>query len=397
MKRDLDSVLKQALSPETEPDPRLNQNILYRAEEMEAMKKKRKNRIPAAVLASAATLVIGSAAVMAAARYLTPGQIAERHEDRKLMEAFQGEDALLVNETQEYAGYRVTLLGAVSGKSISEYLPEDDQGRVEDDRFYAAVAIERADGTPMPETSEEAYGEEPFYVSPYIRGLEPWNYGLMNMGGGYSEFVEEGIQYRLLDMENIEYFADRGLYIGVSSGTFYDNDAYRFDEATGEITRNESYDKVNALFDLPLDPAKGDPAKAEEFLKSLEEEQNSEEEAPEMDEKDLEVEAWVEAFAAELSQGKIREDAEVIESTVQICKPESDGTEEYAPYAYDLGEEGGGSGVVFLDAAFPDRKPGSAAVVGYSYSEEGLKSLRVDVAALNEDGTVTFAVYRPKE
>ena len=61
------------------------------------MKKKRKSKIPAAVLAAAATLVIGSAVVVAAARYLTPGQIAERHEDQKLTEAFQGEDAVLVS------------------------------------------------------------------------------------------------------------------------------------------------------------------------------------------------------------------------------------------------------------------------------------------------------------
>lgn len=393
MKRDLDPVLKHALSPEEEPDAWLNQNILYRAEEMEAMKKKRKSKIPAAVLASAATLVIGSAVVVAAARYLTPGQIAERHEDQKLTEAFQGEDAVLVNETQEYAGYRVTLLGAVSGKAISEYLPEDDKGRVEDDRFYAAVAIERADGVPMPDTSEDAYGENPFYVSPYIKGLEPWNYSLMNMGGGYSEFVEGGVQYRLLDMENIEYFADRGLYIGVSSGTFYDSDAYRFDETTGEIARNEAYDKVNALFPLPLDPAKGDPAKAEDFLKSMEEEAGSEEPV-ERNEADLAVEAWLQAFEAELSQGRIKEDAERIESTVQICKSGGGGT---ADYSYDLGDEGNGRGVIFLDESFPDKKPGSMAVIGYSYSDGELESLLVDVATLNEDGTVTFALYRPKK
>ena len=111
------------------------------------------------------------------------------------MDAFQGKDAVSVNESQEYGGYRVTLLGAVSGKNISEYLETDDQGQVEDDRFYAAVAIERTDGTPMPDTRDDAYGEEPFYVSPYIKGLEPWNYGLMTMGGGYSEFVRDGIQY----------------------------------------------------------------------------------------------------------------------------------------------------------------------------------------------------------
>lgn len=395
MKKEFDRILKQALSPTREPDAWLNQNILYQAEEMANMEKtakKRKGRVSAAVMAAAVTLVIGSAAVVAAARYLTPGQIAQRHEDQKLVEAFQGKDAVLVNETQEYAGFRVTLLGAVSGKNISEYLVEDNMGQVEDDRFYAAVAIERADGSPMPDVSDEAYGEESFYVSPYIQGLEPWNYGLMNMGGGYSEFVQDGIQYRLLDMENIEYFADRGLYIGVSSGTFYDSEAYLFDPESGEITRNEAYDKVNALFDLPLDPAKGDPAAAEAFLKSMEEEAN--EDTPmEMDEQDLEVEAWVEAFEAELKEGRIKADAERIESTVQVCKPNADST---ADYSYDLGDDGSGSGVIFIDECFPDKKPGSMAVNGYSYSDGGLEDLLVDVVTLNEDGSVTFALYRVK-
>ena len=392
MKKDLDHILKQALTPQEEPGEWLNQNILYRAEEMADMRKRKKNRIPAAIAAAAFTLVIGSAAVVAAARYLSPGQVAQELEDGKLMNAFQGEDAVLVNETQEYAGYRVTLLGAVSGKNISEYLSTDDQGQVESDRFYAAVAIERADGTPMPDTSDDAYGEEPFYVSPYIKGLEPWNYGLMNMGGGYSEFVRDGIQYRLLDMENIEIFADRGLYIGVSSGTFYDNEAYLFDQETGEITRNETYGKVNALFTLPLDPARGDPQAAEAFLRSMEEEAASDTPV-EMDEQDLEIDAWVEAFTKDLEEGQIREDAERIESTVQICTPNADGT---ADYSYDMGEEGGGSGVIFMDECFPDKRPGSAAVTGYSYGDNGLIDLRVETAVLNEDGTVTFAVYRTK-
>lgn len=354
------------------------------------MAKKKKSRVPAAVAAAAFTLVVGSAAVVAAARYLTPGQIAQELDNQKLMDAFQGEDAVAVNETQEYAGFRITLLGAVSGRNISEYLSEDDKGQVKDDRFYAAVAIERADGSPMPDTSEDAYGEEPFYVSPYIMGLEPWNYGIMNMGGGYSELVQDGIQYRLLDMENIEIFADRGLYIGVSSGTFYDREAYLFDETTGEIMRNEAYDKVNALFTLPLDPAKGDPEAAEAFLKSMEEELNSEDEPREMDEQDLEVEAWIEKFMAELEAGRIMDGAERIESTVQVCTPNADGI---ADYAYDL-EDGGGSGGLFVNELFPDKKPGSMASDGYSYSDGGIESLLVHVCTLNEDGTVTFAVYR---
>ena len=184
MKRNLDHLLKQALSPSEEPKAQLNRKILVQAEEMANMKKKRKKRVSVAVLAAAATLAAGSIAVVAAARYLTPGQMAERSEDLKLAEAFESEDAVLVNEAQEYAGFRVTLLGAVSGKNISKYLAEDQQGQLKDDRFYAAVAIEHADGTPMPDTSDDAYGEESFYVSPYIKGLEPWNYFIMNMGGG---------------------------------------------------------------------------------------------------------------------------------------------------------------------------------------------------------------------
>ncbi len=45
-----------------------------------------------------------------------------------------------------------------------------------------------------------------------------------------------------------------------------------FDEATGEITRNEGYEGVNALFLLPLDKGKADKEKAEAYLKQLEEE-----------------------------------------------------------------------------------------------------------------------------
>ena len=67
-----------------------------------------------------------------------------------------------------------------------------------------------------------------------------------------------------------------------------------------------------------------------------------------------------------------------------------------ADYSYDLGDKGGGSGVIFLDESFPDQKPGSAAVTGYSFDEEGVASLRIETAVLNEDGTVTFAVYRVK-
>lgn len=384
MRRDIDEILKHALSPAEEPDERLNRKILYQAEEMTHMAKRR-NRVPAAILAASVTLIVGSTAVFAAWKYLSPAQMAEKFEDAGLAEAFQGEDAVLVNETQECKDYKVTLLGTVSGENFNNSMHNE---RLNDGSFYAAIAIERADGTPMPDTSDDAYGEEPFFVSPYIKGLDPMWYNAMTIGGGYSEFVQDGIQYRMLEVADIEMFADRGIYIGVNSGRFPDSSAYLFDEDTGEITRNESYDGVNALFVLPLDPAKADPEAAEALLKKID---NPEEEEPmEQTAKDMEVDAWIDQVTAE----NLDDYAEVIESTVQICKPNEAG-EFY--YSWKIGEDGaGGDGIGYMDVFFPDRKPGTRVINSYGYDENGLDSLYIETHTLNEDGTVTVAIYRPK-
>lgn len=94
MKSKMDELLRYALFPKEEPDQRLNQKILYQAEEMADMAKKRYGRVPAAILAASLTLAIGSTAVFAAWKYLSPAQVAEELNDRKLVEAFQGEDAV---------------------------------------------------------------------------------------------------------------------------------------------------------------------------------------------------------------------------------------------------------------------------------------------------------------
>lgn len=385
MKRNIDEILKHALSPEDEPDRRLNQKILYRAEEMTHMAKMRHKRIPAAILAAAITLAVGSTAVFAAWKYLSPTQMAEKFADEKLADAFRGEDAVPINETQEYGGYRVTLLGIVSGENFNHSV---HNGQLMDGCFYAAVAIERTDGTPMPDTSEDAYGEEPFFVSPYIRGLDPTWYNAVTMGGGYQEFVQDGIQYRMLEVNDIEMFADRGIYIGVNSGTFPDNRAYCFDAGTGEITRNESYEGVNALFGLPIDPAKADPEAAQDFLEKMEDPQEDEE-PMEQTAEDLEADAWI----AQVNAENMDDYAEVIESTVQTCTPNEKGEFDYA---WELENGMSSSGTGYMDVSFPDRIPGTRVINGYFYDSDGLKSLCIETFTLNDDGTVTCAVCRPK-
>lgn len=267
MKCDMDQILQQALSPEQEPDRRLNRRILQRLEETEM--RKNKKRIPAAACVACATLLIGSMSVFAAWKYLSPDQVAEHVDEGGLSAAFQGEDAVMVNETQEYGGYRITLLGIVSGKNLRQY-PFEMNGEIKEDRSYIVTAIENADGTPRPTVFDDAYGEDPFCVSPLIGGLNPWEYNVITMGGGYSEFIEDGIQYRLTECDNVEIFADRGLYLAVNDGAFFENSAYHMDPNTGAITRNEAYQGVNALFQLPIDVNKADPDATAAYIQEME-------------------------------------------------------------------------------------------------------------------------------
>lgn len=77
---------------------------------------------------------------------------------------------------------------------------------------------------------------------------------------------------RFFSCDNIEMFADRGLYIGVSDakGVLFDKDAYIYNAETGEMTENPDFEGVNVLFDLPIDVSKADPDAAAKYLSDLE-------------------------------------------------------------------------------------------------------------------------------
>lgn len=393
MKKDIDELLKHALTPTQEPDFWLNQKILNQMKETKHMDGKKVRRIPAAVVAAAVILGAGSVTAYAAWKYMTPDKVAESFKDYALMEAFQGEDAVMINERQSYGGYNITLLGIVSGKNISQYASEHN-GVVEDDRTYTAVAIENADGTPMPDTSEDAYGDLAFCVSPLIKGYDPNWYNVVTMRGGYSEFQDNGILYRLVECDNVEVFADHGLYLCVSDGTFYNPAAYNYDEATGEITRNEGYEGLNALFELPIDASKADPQAAAEYLTSLEEsEQNTDEDVQDEDmdvsEEDAAIAAWMEKLTPE----NIDQYAKRIESTQQVLTPDEEGM---IHYAYNLEGHGAGSASVSTNEIFPDGKLGMSSQ--FNFTAQGtVESILVATFELQEDGTVLFVMYEPKE
>ena len=233
------------------------------------MVKGRKRRVSIAAVIVTLALSVSSLTVYAAWRYLSSSDVAENVRDLKLAEAFLSEQALIINETQSYGDYSVTLLSVISGEMLSEYPHYNENGNIAADRTYAVVAIEYANGTSVPDTSEDAYGELEFFASPLIGDYNPAFYNIASMSGSYTDMTEDGILYRLLDCDNVEIFADHDLYLCVSEGVFYNTEAYCYDELTGEISRNEEYEGLNALFALPVDRSKADPEKAAAYMAGL--------------------------------------------------------------------------------------------------------------------------------
>lgn len=389
MKRDYDEVLKQALTPNVEPDFWLNQKILRQVREEKRVEKKKYKRIPAVVLTAALVLGVGSMTTVAAWKYLMPNEVAEKVRDEKLAEAFMSEDAVFVNETQSYGGYHVTFLGIVSGEALTEQI-QVTNGSLRADQSHIVVAIENADGTPMPDTSEDAFGELEFLVSPFIKGYNPVDYNAFFFGGGHTDIVEDGVLYRILECDNVEIFADQGLYLGVIDNTFYQREAYLYDEVTGEITRNEAYDGLNALFQLPIDVAKADPVAAKAYMETLFDENEDDWSDVEKTTEELEVEEWI----AKLTPENIEEMAVRVEHTVQVLTVDENGMLNVAPYEVE-GRGGSGGCSISERWAFQDVGYGMTDQFGYIRSGT-LDTLRVETFTKNEDGTYTFAVYVPR-
>lgn len=260
----IDDLLKEALIPSEKPDAKLNQEILRKAAEVNNMRKPFFKTIPVVAAIAAAVMATGSLTAYGAWKYLAVEEVAEETGNKKLADAFKEKGAVNINESQEYGDYKITLMGTVSGDKLSSYLVEDD-GVLLTDRTYSVISIEKKDGSPMPDTLVSNY-ENNFLASPFIKGEDPAFLNIYYMDGGCSSFVKDGVEYRIADHDNIEAFAGRGVYLGVLGDTFYDRDAYNFDKETGEITRNENYKGINALFELPLDKSKADEAKAEKLL-----------------------------------------------------------------------------------------------------------------------------------
>lgn len=261
----LDQLLWEVNSSKSKPDDNLDQKVINKIRERDRMKSTSKKRLSAVAIV-AMLIVTTSITAFAAWKLLTPKEVAENLGDKSLANAFGNEGTLSINQTQNIGDYKVSLMELVSGRELSDFKHSAEE--IFPDRTYAVLAISQVDGTPMPDPLDPLYDEISFIVSPFVKGQHPKDLNIFTMNGAASWFVKDGVMYRIMECDDIEVFADRGLYIAVMD-EFNIMKAYNFNVETGEIKRNADYEGMNALFDLPLDPSKGNYEKAEEYLRTL--------------------------------------------------------------------------------------------------------------------------------
>lgn len=398
MKNDLDELLTHVLTPREEAGDRLNRKILDQVKETGHMRQKKYKRASVAAIA-AAVAAATSITAFAAWQYRSAADVADRIGDEELAKTFmqQSETAgeapeengeqNLTGESQSCGGYKVTVLGMVSGENLSEYQRKSGD-EVRSDRTYCAVAIQKEDGTAIDAEHED------FFVSPLIGGLNPGLYNAASLCGNYSEFVEEGILYRLLECDNIEYFADHELYLCVTDTSFYDSRLYYYDEVNGSITRNTDYQGLNALFDLELDSALADPAKAQALIDEIDNPSADSDVEIELPQECKDAMEWAEQITPEnIQQYCVR-----MENTVQTVAVDEEGYFTVQPWLLNEAvsdTRGGGLCRVKFDYQFRDRTPGL--YIDGSGTGGGLEDLVITTFTLNEDGTVTFAAWVPRE
>lgn len=379
---EIDQILKHVLSPIDEPNYILNKKIISQIKEKETMKLFNKKKLPVLIFTIISIITLGAVSAFATARYLTPSIVATKLKDKTLANAFNGKDAVNINKSQIIGSEKYTLLGMISGKSISQFIEKDDLNKIKNNKTYIVVSIENTDGSQRPKTTAKEYSGSNLIITPFVKGISPTVFNIHTIGGGYSEFIQDGIQYRLIEMDNLEMFADKGIYLAICHDNNY-NKAFNFNEQTGEITPNTDYDKNNLIFDLPIDKSKANTTKAKEYLESLSNTENNSQIKPAS-----KVEKTIEELS-KMSANKIIKQSTKIEKLTQILTPTKDG---YITYSYTISKDAGSAnGTTLLSGMLENKKENEPIVTGITGDD---KNVYIEIIHKNSDKTITLDVYK---
>lgn len=214
------------------------------------------NRVKKTALLIAAAVALLAVSVSAAVVWLTPAQVADRVEEPLLAEAFQSEDAIVLDESVTAGDYQITLAGMVSGEDLS--VPTDYNGEIINDRTYAVFRVARADGEPLTDYPNLSYS--PLVDGYHVKCVNAWTLGTTTQ-----QFIEDGVIYCLFDCRNLEMFADHPVRFAIYEGGIPNTDLFSMAE-DGTISLRESV--VGAMFTLPLDESRADPEAAQAFVES---------------------------------------------------------------------------------------------------------------------------------
>ncbi len=231
-----------------------------RAREMEKENKTvHFGRVKKTAVLTAAAVALLAVSVSAAVMWLSPAQVADHHDQPLLAEAFDGPDAIEINETVESGDFEISLLGLVSGENLDVRNQDLDAAHT-----YAVLALRRLDGTPL---ENETFDFIRYTMTPLVAGYAPTAVNNWTLDAGASGFAQDGVYYYLLDTASLEMFADHTVYMAFYEGGAPSNAIFTVAE-DGSIAFCDDFTGVQALFTLPLDPARADPAAADAFAAS---------------------------------------------------------------------------------------------------------------------------------
>lgn len=396
MSKNIDELLYETLQENDEPSPMLNRQILKKAYlEVNRMKTRKVNKI-AAVIVGLSITVVGTGAAYAAYRYLHPSQIAQHvSNNNALARAFKSEDAIEINKTQTTNGYDITLLGMVTGKGLEPCIPEEKKHEIKPEYSYVALKIEKSDASTMENRS--------FCIAPLIGGV-PFKEGNAATLGVFSTwFVQDGVLYELVQCDNLEIFADRGVWVSVVDSFGNENAAFKMDAKSGDYSKVGDYDGTAALFKLPFDVTKADPKAAEAYLDNVRKKANdevSEESANINGKSNEESKVLFEKVKAFLKKNITADNIDQYftrdENTVFTATPDSNNWIDFGS-RYVKEEDttyNGGSG--YLDNWIKDGE--DFAITSIVSEDDGhLRKLLIGVTFRNPDGSFTEAVYISKK
>ena len=223
--------------------------------EKECISVKKKGFVKAVTIAAAVALLTISA--YAASRWLSPAQVADMNGNAALAQAFESEDAIKLNQSVQTENFCVTLAGLVSGENLSELSDQADQART-----YAVMILESLDGTAL---NVENFPLGQYTFTPLVAGFTPWSVNSWTLDTGVSLLEQDGVLYYLLDVQNLEMFADHTVYVAFYQGASPSLDYFVMAE-DGTISFAEKFEGPRALFTLPLEQSKADPAAVEQFM-----------------------------------------------------------------------------------------------------------------------------------